>query len=492
MQPEDRFCTGCGIALQPVEPVEPVAPVRPVAADPAAIEDEPTEQMPDISRRVQPTASDSPATPTAPAAAPEAQRSDVPAASPVGPGDDEWDADDPVWAATGAIAAQASDGPTAESAPIEGVTSQLPATEPITEVPAESIDVELDPATATPYDVWSAEVPPGDTTGSFPATTAEMPIATGRPQKSTGFRLGAVSLIALVTGSVTLISLFVNIVQVTSDTRLAPNDATPVGFRVGTWIADDLADNLSIAGLLAIVLVIAGGVAAGFHWRWGAGVAGGAGLAIAGLAALTIGLAQIPIDAAYEFVGIPSEQQFTLTITRDLGYWLTIAAGALGIVLFFAAINDASGDRRSGLNPWVAALGALAAVVAAAGPLLPENQAMFSDNWYLIEGPGGIPAMLVVSRLVQLSLLLLAGVVGFLTVRRWGLGLAIGGTVPVIWLAASTLFELTDRPVGPAYRNPGATDMHVHGVTIIGVSALAAMSVLAVIAAYDQGVRERH
>ena len=45
-------------------------------------------------------------------------------------------------------------------------------------------------------------------------------------------------------------------------------------------------------------------------------------------------------------------------------------------------------------------------------------------------------------------------------------------------------------PVGPGFRNPGATDMHIHGVTIIGVSAIAAMAILAVIAAYDQGVRE--
>lgn len=475
MQPEDRFCTGCGIALQPVTPtVETDRPAQSAAPDPTTIADEPTEQMPDISRRAQPAAS-----PSALTAEPEAPLGDASETNPA----DEWDADDPVWAATGAIPVHAGADEPTEPAPVEGVTSQLPATEPI--------DVALDPATATPYDVWQAEVPTGETTGVAPTTTAEMPIAAGHPQKPTGFRLGAVSMIALVTGMVTLFSLFANIIQVTSDTRLAPNDATPVGFRVGTWIADDLADNLSVAGLLAIVLMIAGGVAAGFHWRWGAGVAGGAGLAVAGLAALTIGLAQIPIDAAYEFVGIPSEQQFTLTITRDLGYWLTIAAGALGVVLFFAAINDASGDRRSGLNPWVAALGALAAVVTAAGPLLPENQAVFSDNWYLVEGPGGTPAMLVVGRLVQLGLLLLAGVVGFLTVRRWGLGLAIGGTLPIIWLAASTLFDLTDRPVGPAYRNPGATDMHVHGVTIIGVSALAAMSVLAVIAAYDQGVRER-
>jgi hypothetical protein len=33
--------------------------------------------------------------------------------------------------------------------------------------------------------------------------------------------------------------------------------------------------------------------------------------------------------------------------------------------------------------------------------------------------------------------------------------------------------------------------MHLHGVTIIGVSALIAMVILSSIAAYDQGIRER-
>jgi hypothetical protein len=181
-----------------------------------------------------------------------------------------------------------------------------------------------------------------------------------------------------------------------------------------------------------------------------------------------------------------------LTITRDLGYWMLIVAGALGVVLFFASVNDAFGDRRAGLNPWIAALGALAVVVTAAGPLIPENQAVFSDNWYLIEGVGEPSALLLVGRLVQLGLFLIGGVVGFLSVRRWGLGTAVGISLPAVWLVGSTLFELTDRPVGLGFANPGAVDMNVHGVTIIGASAVLAMLVLAVVGAYDQGVRERH
>lgn len=503
MQRDDRFCTGCGTSLLGVTDTTELVEVVTPSPDLAAIADEPTEMIPSIKPQplppptapaaaVAPTASEPPATPDTTTNDPSDEPTQL---VPVIDGDEEWSADDPVWAATGTVPAQ-PDPAAAQSEPVDTVpaasfTADLPATEPVTEVRMDPVDVTHEPPAMTPYDFVEQEVPTA-ATATPPTATAEMPAMAAPVSARQGFRIGAVTVIALITGLVALGSLFADMISITSDQRLAPSEQTPFGFRTGTWIADDLADNLSIAGLLAIMLMIAGGVASGFHWRWGAGLAGGAGLAVAGLAGLTIGLAQFPIDAAHEFVRIPSEQQFTLTITRDLGYWLMIAAAALGVVLFFAAINDAPGDRRSGLNPWIAALGALAVVVAAAGPLLPEQQAVFSDNWYLIEGPGEAPAMLLVGRLVQLALLLLAGVVGFLTVRRWGLGLAIGASLPAIWLATSTLFELTDRPVGPGFRNPGATDMHVHGVTIIGVCAIAAMVILAMIGAYDQAVRERN
>jgi hypothetical protein len=543
VQQEDRFCTGCGASLEHPEPAgagtvvpedtpsEPVVPdvdhsalpppetSTPLApppgispsptASPSTITDVPNTEPeaaadePHQNTELTPVADDD--TDTASSAdQPEQHTQPMPVITtetnttadqpeqnteltPVIDSDDEWSADVPVWAPTGSVPAQA--GPDVDATPVGGFTADLPTTEPITEVQVVAASVESEPAIdpSPPFeqaeDTAETTTPTGETT--------EMPAVMVADAPAPRFRLGAVTMIAVPTGIVTLISMFANIVSIDSDQRLTPSIETPFGFRTGTWIADDLADNLSIAGLLAIMLMIAGGVAAGFRWKWGAGLAGGAGLAVAGIAGITIGLAQFPIDAAHEFIQIPSEQQFTLTITRDLGYWLLVVAAALGVVLFFAAINDAGGDRRGGLNPWIAALGALTTVVAAAGPMLPERQAIFSDNWYLIEGIGEAPAMLVVGRAVQLGLFVIAGVVGFLTVRRWGLGLAIGASLPIIWLAASTLFELTDTPVGPGFRNPGASDMHIHGVTIIGVSALAAMAILAVIAAYDQSVRER-
>ena len=161
------------------------------------------------------------------------------------------------------------------------------------------------------------------------------------------------------------------------------------------------------------------------------------------------------------------------------------------MLVFFAALNDAFGDLRPGLNPWFAALGALATATAVLGPMLPEGTAVFSDNWFRVDQMGEPPALLLTGRLVQLALLFVSGVIGYLSVRRWGLGLAIGGSLPIVWLGVSTLFGITSNPIGPAYRNPGTDDADLHGVTIIGLSAIVAMAILAIVAAYDQTTRER-
>jgi hypothetical protein len=402
--------------------------------------------------------------------------SDLPATEPVTEMQADEPLDDPVWAMTGAVVGTA------------GATGDLPATEPITEVWTGPVDAgpvtRAAPATTGPGAVPTAVAP------TVPIAAAPPPRPT-RPVPDHRFRYTVMTLLGAVGGVLVLVGMFATVVEVTSSTPLLIGDDAPVAFRTGIWAADDLGDNLSIAGLIAALCMVLGGVAAAFGWRWGSGLAGGGGLAVAGLAALVVGLAQYPIDAAHEFAAIPSEQQFTLTITRDLGYWLLIVAGVIGIVAFFASTNDAFADHRSGLNPWIAALGALAVVVTAAGTLIPAGTAVFSDNWYVIERPGEPPAMLVAMRLVQLGLFALGGVIGFLSVRRWGLGVAAGVSLPLIWLGVSTLFEIGTNPVGPAFRNPGAASTDLHGVTIIGLSAVFAMLVLGAAAAYDQSARER-
>jgi hypothetical protein len=450
---DDHFCTACGASLDgvtnPTEQLDAIAPDPPAGTTPAAARQGADGHRDDRADRDQ--------------------------------WETDWGDDDPVWAATGSVDVV---GRTTYPS-----TDQLPLTEPITEVrtqPALSAIV-----TAEPDERWVPDVAATTIVSTTPTPTAEIPVFPRAIEERRRFRFTAVLGLSFLGAIVTLLGLFATVVSIASDSRLVRTPETPPAFRTGEWITTDLADNIPIAGLIAACLMVGGGVASAFGWRGGSGLAGGAGLAAAGLAALAIGLAQYPIDAAYEMAAIPSEQQFTLTITRDLGYWLLVGAGALGIVVFFASTNDALGDRRAGLNPWIAALGALAGLVMAGGPLIPEQLASFSDNWYVSDAPGAPPAMLLTARIVQLALLALAGLIGFLAVRRWGLGVAVGGGLPAIWLTISTMLELGDNPVGPGYRNPGSTVMDVHGVTIIGASALAAFALLAIVAAYDQTAHGR-
>ncbi len=449
VEPDQRFCTLCGAVVENVTyPTEQIAAAPTVGGETPPPDDEPN------------LSASPPTEPIARTATGDASSDD-----------DPWFDDDPVWAATAPVPVSAT------------LTADLPATEPaLPTIPPPSLEPP-----PPPYE------PPADTGAgpvadavSVPAT-AQFPVVTVRPPR---VRIGPVTLIGVLAGALALATTYTDVLSITSDADIAPSTEVPT-FRTGTWILTDVADNLPIAVLLAAVAMVAGGVAAAFRWPWGAGLAAGGGLALAGLSALAIGLIELPVDAAHRLAAIPSEQTFRLTITRDLGYWLLLATGVIGIVLFFASIGDAIGDRRHGLNPWIAALGALAALVTAAGPLVPVGQAALVDNFYVDGGPNDPPTLLLAARLVQLGLLVIGGVVGFLLVRRWGLGLVAGATLPVVWLAASTLLELGDTPVGPAYRNPGASRVEVHGVTALGATALLAVTLLAVVAAYDQTVRDR-
>ncbi len=316
-----------------------------------------------------------------------------------------------------------------------------------------------------------------------PLVTEEMPVVMVSDQAAPRFKFGLNTLIAFVTAVVASIGIRATVVRVDSDIPKTPSESDPTGFRTGTWIVGHLAGNLTTAAVIAVLLIVAGAIGSAFGRRAFSGLAGGAGLALTGVCAIALGLAQLPIDAAREFITIPNPQSFTLTITRDLGYWLLLASAALGLVLFFASLDAAFGDPRPPLNPVIAALGALAAIVTAGGPLLANSPGVFGDNWYLSSAPGSPPALLLLARLVQLGLLAVSGVVGFLVVRRWGLGLAIGGALPAIWMAGSRLMSISADPIGPGVLNPGSDGTQMHSVTMLGACALIAMVLLALIAA---------
>ena len=244
------------------------------------------------------------------------------------------------------------------------------------------------------------------------------------------------------------------------------------------WKVNDFGTNNAVAALLAAGTMVVGALAWCFGLRWGAGLAGGAGAALAGWAALLLGLAEWPISDAEAAAGlVPS------TVTRDIGYWALAVAGAVGVLALLVSLRRSGREGRSGLDPWIAALGAVSVLIAAGGPLIPEGSANWTGNFSSDTLGVELPALFFAGRLVQLGLLAVCGVVGFLLVRRFGLGLAVGSAVAAGWMLVTAATDQTASPIGPAYENPGSIDLQPHAVTIVGFALLGFFSLVAIVMA---------
>jgi hypothetical protein len=262
------------------------------------------------------------------------------------------------------------------------------------------------------------------------------------------------------------------------------------GISIGAAGLDDIATNLAVASYVGVGAMVLGGLIACWGFRWAAGLAGGAGLALVGWAALTIGLVEARIEVAEE-VTRTSPVGFTLEVTRDLGYWLIVGVAAVGTLVFVASLRLSRTAGRPGFNPWIAAIGAVATLVLAAGPLLPVNGASFGDNFWLTTD-SGLPVAFFTGRLGQVALIGVFGAIGFLLVRWYGLGFAAGTVSVATWMWFSSLAELGDTPIGIASRNPGATDTTPHAATTLGMVLTLVMLLAAAIAASVQHRRVYH
>ena len=264
-------------------------------------------------------------------------------------------------------------------------------------------------------------------------------------------------------------------------------DRVVAGIPIVTSTLGDIGSNLVVAGLIGAGAMFVGGLLQCFHVRWGAGLAGGAGLSLVGWVGMTLGLAEVPISSAERITRNPATPgPFTLTVTRDIGYWLLVAVAVIGLVVFAFSLTSIGTGGRRGLDPWSAAIGAVAALVVAAGPLITVNGADFDVNF----GTEGFPAVFFAGRLLQLGLIAVAGVVGFLLVRTWGLGFVAGGLLLPAWLWLSSLLEIGDSPVlGIAAGNLGSSETSPHAVTTVGVAATVAMLAVAATIAVVQRPR---
>jgi hypothetical protein len=338
------------------------------------------------------------------------------------------------------------------------------------------------PASPRLYDA-ALEPPTGEqTTVVTPAELGPLSIADELARRRFDSRFAVLTGLALV---VTLVGVFARILAV--ETTLAQPS-----FPTGDWMTNDFGTNHTVAALGAAGVMMLGGVLAGWRLRWGAGLAGGAGLALAGWAGILLAIAELQAAQVDVLASVPVGEAFTYTITRDLGYWLVLAAGALGIVVFVVSAMFSGGDGRAPLNPWIAALGALATLVAVAGTMIPAGGASFDDNFGTpVNSTIDLPTLYFAGRLLQLALVAVAGVVGFLLVRRYGVGLAMGGMVAFVWLWLTALADLSDSPVGPAVVNPGSTKFEPHAVTTVGVVLFLLCSLAAIVDMIAQRRRYR-
>ena len=397
-------------------------------------------------------------------------------------------------------AAESSD---AEFAPTEEVAAQpTPAsadTEPLQIVeatpvlsPASSFEVD-DPnrdvtTPAAAAQIATTAIP---VAGSVPApqrrdVTAEMPV-TATPvfdgisdvdeyrTSSSGFRLR----LSLVFAILAVVAAVMAGIADTIDIRTSrPVDGIAVGIRA----LDDFGSNLVIAGFIGVGLMLTGAFMSCFGLRWGAGLAGGSGLALAGWTAMTIGLVEVPIHTAEGITRSAGGTTigFDLSITRDIGWFLVVALGVLGLLVFATSLRMAGTGGRPGLNPWVAAVGAVGAVILAAGPLITLGGGAIDLNLGFV----GLPRAFFAGRLVQLGLIAFAGVIGFLSVRTYGLGLVGGGLSIATWLWATSIAEFGEQPVSVAVGNLGTTETIPHAVTSVGLAvSLVMLAVAATLAA---------
>jgi hypothetical protein len=301
---------------------------------------------------------------------------------------------------------------------------------------------------------------------------AVMPTAAQPVTSVRRFRLTPLLIVALLTAAAAGLSLATTLYSIDID---GVQSTAP---RLG-----ELFSNNSAAVLVAAVLLIAGAVVASFGSRLFAGAAGGAALALVGFVAMQIGVVTEQFDSA-GYDRIANGGSITVTLTRDVGFWLLVAAAVGGLAVFGLSLRHAGEDHRARLDPSVAVLGACAAATLALGVLIPENGVAFVRNF----NDDFVPPATLYLRLGSMVLLLLAGVLGFLIQRRWGLGLVLGGVVVAVWQWLSTLtvdasVATGAVPLGVSGGNLGSADGRPHVVTTVGVVATVVFVALSLVLA---------
>ena len=344
-----------------------------------------------------------------------------------------------------------------------------PATAPITYPPDQYVPTAavtiVEQTTPTGYDgnPWD-----GGTTSEWPAQGGD----TGEAPLTHAVRITPLVVVATLAGGLGAAASFVTIATFEVSGDIVNKQA---------YKLNDFSSNLTIGVIVAAVLLIGGAALGATGRRVGAGLAGGAGLALAGAFGWVIGQVTALFDGQ-EVALLGGGGNFTLTTTQEVGFWFAAVAAGLGVLVFVLSLSSGGADGRPVINPAIGMLGALGTLAVVIGPLIPMNGAAFGDNF----NNALIPPATLYLRLAVLALIGIGGLIGFLANRRWGYGMALGAiSVGAIqWVTA--LSESGDYPLGIAGGNVGATDSVPHIVTTIGVVVMLLAGIAGLLVAAQQ------
>lgn len=329
--------------------------------------------------------------------------------------------------------------------------SVVPAPDPFEATAALTV-VEQTAPTGYAADPWGSEVtgqwPQGGDTGQMAAAQVA-----GRP-----FRVTPMLVVAVAAAVVGVVAAFVDVASYSVAGDFVDNQA---------YKLNDFSSNLTVGAVIGAVLLLGGAWLGATGRRLGAGLAGGAGLASAGMFCWVIGQV-IALFDAQEVALISGGGTFTLTTTQEAGFWLAVTAAALGVLAFVLSLSSAGSDGLLPVNPAIGVAGALGTLAVVVGPLIPMNGGALGDNF----SNEFLPPATLYLRLAVLVLIGLGGLVGFLTNRRWGFGMALGAISIGAWQWVTAITESGDLPLGIAGGNPfpdAADPFAPHLVTTVGV-----------------------
>lgn len=356
--------------------------------------------------------------------------------------------------------------PTTEQVP---TTQPVPVVEPLAPMPAVGVVpvtdevpiVEQTQPAAVPSP-WAAEAAtqPVTVVEARSGVTEELPVV-GRSHAVAVAQL----VLAAVAAVIAVATAFVDFVSV----EVTGTDRLSAVFRL-----DDLASGNVISLAIGAALLLVGAVLGVTGVRFGAGLSGGAALALAGMLATSVGLGVTLLDSI-EAAYLPTPGN-TVTVTRELGFFLAIAAAALAAISFALSLGAARGRRRSPLVVMV--LGVLAVLAAVVGVLLPGGDAVWLDN----VSQDWLPDATMYIRLGVLVLFLVGGVVGFAVSGRFGGAMVLGAVSIAAQQTVMAYLEVGDAPLGFAIGNPNGGDggfqFSPHPVTMAALGAVLLLGVL--------------